>query len=104
APVAGLTTTGHFTNPLELETAPHQLATIASINPGITVTDGVIRYQLLPHNLVRVARGEWPFMGGRLVLHETVLTSASPSAKRLTFELVGFDAKQFIDSLGFQGI
>ena len=103
-PVTGLSTTLHFTDLLELQTAPHQLATVASINPGITVTDGVIRYQLLPHNLVRVERGEWPFMGGRLILHETILNFGSPSAKRLTFELVGFDAKQFIDSLGFQGI
>ena len=103
-PVTGLTTSVHFIDLLEMETAPHQVATIASINPGIMVTDGVIHYQLLPHNLVRVERGEWPFMGGRLILHETVLNFGSPSAKRLTFELQGFDAKQFIDSLGFQGI
>jgi hypothetical protein len=103
-PVTGLTTSVHFIDLLEMETAPHQVAAIASINPGITVTDGVIHYQLLPHNLVRVERGEWPFMGGRLILHETVLNVGSPSAKRLTFELQGFDAKQFIDSLGFQGI
>ena len=103
-PVTGLTTSLHFTNLLEMETAPHQIATVASVNPGITVTDGVIRYQLLPHSLVRVERGEWPFMGGRLILHETVLNFGSPSAKRLTFELQGFDAKQFIDTLGFQGV
>ena len=103
-PVTGLTTSVHFTDLLEMETSPHQVATVASINPGIIVTDGVIRYQLLPHNLVRVERGEWPFMGGRLILHETVLNFGSPSAKRLTFELQGFDAKMFIDSLGFQGL
>ena len=103
-PVTGLSTSIHFTNLLEMESAPHQVATAASINPGITVTDGVIHYQLLPHNLVRVERGEWPFMGGRLILHETVLNFGSPSAKRLTFELQGFNAKMFIDSLGFQGV
>jgi hypothetical protein len=43
-------------------------------------------------------------MGGRLILHETVLNFGSPSAKRLTFELQGFNAKQFVDSLGFSGI
>jgi translocation and assembly module TamB len=53
---------------------------------------------------VKIERGEWPFMGGRLILHETVLNLGRPSAKRLTFEVVGFNAKQFIDSLGFQGI
>ena len=43
-------------------------------------------------------------MGGRLILRETVLNFNRPSSKRLTFELVGFDAKTFIDSLGFGGI
>ena len=103
-PVTGLTTTLHFTNLFALETAPHQVATIASINPGIPVENGTINYQLLPNNLVRVERGEWPFMGGKLILHETVLNFGTPSAKRLTFELQGFDAKMFVDSLGFQGI
>lgn len=103
-PVAGLSTSIHFTDLLNLETAPHQLATVASINPGIEVLNGQIHYQILPNNLVRIERGEWPFMGGRLILHETVLNFGSPSAKRLTFELQGFDAKMFVDSLGFQGI
>jgi len=33
-----------------------------------------------------------------------VLNFGTPSAKRLTFELQGFGAKQFFDSLGFSGI
>jgi hypothetical protein len=103
-PVTGLSTSMHFTDLLGLETAPHQVATAASINPGIIVSNGVIHYQLLPNNLVRIERGEWPFMGGKLILDETILNFGSPSAKRLTFELQGFDAKQFVDSLGFQGI
>jgi hypothetical protein len=103
-PVTGLSTSLHFTNLLGLETAPHQVATVQSINPGILVNNGVIAYQLLPKNLVKIERGEWPFMGGKLILHETVLNFGSPSAKRLTFELQGFDAKQFVDSLGFQGL
>ena len=102
-PVTGLTTSMHFTDLLGLTTAPNQVATAKTVNPGITVTDGVIHYQLLPHNLVKIERGEWPFMGGRLILEETVLNFGSRSAKRLTFELQGFDAKQFVDSLGFQG-
>jgi hypothetical protein len=103
-PVTGLTTTVRFTDLLALETAPGQTATIGSINPGILVENGVIRYQLLPGQLVKVERGEWPFMGGRLILRETVLNFSRPTSKRLTFELVGFDAKTFIDSLGFNGI
>jgi hypothetical protein len=56
----------------------------------------------LPDQLVRVERGEWPFMGGRLILHETVLNFAKPTAKRLTFEVVGLDAHTFVQSLGFK--
>jgi hypothetical protein len=103
-PVTGLSTSVHFTDLLNLETSPNQTASVASINPGILVENGVIRYQLLANQLVKVERGEWPFMGGRLILHETVLNLGRPTAKRLTFEVQGFDAKMFIDSLGFQGI
>jgi hypothetical protein len=103
-PVEGLTTTVHFTDLLGLETAPGQVATIRSINPGIQVSNGVIRYQLLPNQLVKIERGEWPFMGGKLILEETVLNFGSPSAKRLTFELEGFDSHLFVQSLGFSGI
>jgi hypothetical protein len=41
-------------------------------------------------------------MGGRLILRETVLNFARPTEKRLTFEVVGLDAKTFVDTLGFK--
>ena len=103
-PVTGLTARFDFTDLLGLETAPGQTATIASINPGILVENGTIRYQLLPDQLVKVERGEWPFMGGRLILQETVLNFGRPTPKRLTFEVVGFNAEMFVDSFGFEGI
>ncbi|MFP5330138.1 MAG: YdbH domain-containing protein [Alphaproteobacteria bacterium] len=103
-PVEGLTTSIRFTDLLGLESAPGQVASVRSINPGILVENGVIRYQLLPNQLVKIERGEWPFMGGQLILQETILNFGRPTPKRLTFELVGFDAKMFIDSLGFAGL
>jgi hypothetical protein len=101
-PITGMSGTIHFTDLLGLQTAPGQLVTLESINPGILVENGVIRYQLLPDNLVKVERGEWPFMGGRLILQETILNFGRPSPKRLTFEVVGLDAKTFVDSMGFK--
>jgi len=103
-PVTGLTTSVHFTDLLGLESAPNQVATIRSMNPGIQVDNGVIRYQLLPDQLVKIERGEWPFMGGRLILHETVLNFGGPSSKRLTFQVEGLNAKTFVDTLGFEGL
>jgi len=96
--------TVHFNDLLALTTPPGQVMTVRSINPGILVENGVIRYQLLPHQLVKIERGEWPFMGGRLILDETVLNFARPTAKRLTFEVEGLDAHTFVQSLGFGGL
>ncbi|HEX8841232.1 MAG TPA: YdbH domain-containing protein [Sphingomicrobium sp.] len=101
-PVEGMSGTVHFSDLLGLETPPGQIMHVRSINPGILVENGVIRYQLLPNQLVKIERGEWPFMGGQLILHETVLNFGHPSAKRLTFEVVGLDAHTFVQSLGFK--
>jgi translocation and assembly module TamB len=103
-PVTGMRGNIHFNDLLGLTTPPGQTMTVATINPGILVENGVIHYQLLPHQLVQIERGDWPFMGGRLILRETVLNFGKPSAKRLTFEVVGLDAKVFVDSLGFKEI
>jgi len=101
-PVTGLSGKIHFNDLLGLSTPPGQALTIKSVNAGILVENGVLRYQLLPNQLIRIERGEWPFMGGRLILHETVLNFGRPSAKRLTFEVVGLDAHTFVSTLGFK--
>src|SRR4029078_8649786 len=103
-PVTGMNGTIHFTDLLGLETGPGQTLTVGSVNPGILVEDGVVPYQLLPDRLVKVERGEWPFMGGRLILHETILNFNKPTAKRLTLEGVGRDAPTFVGSMGFKEI
>ena len=103
-PVEGLKGTVRFTDLLGLETAPGQTVQVASINPGILVENGVIRYQLLPGELVKIEEGRWPFMGGVLILRETILNLGKPTAKRLTFEVVGLDAAQFVSSFNYQDI
>ncbi len=103
-PVTGINTTVHFTDLLNLATAPGQAMTVASVNPGILVENGVVHYRLLPGQLVKIERGEWPFMGGRLILQETILNFARPTPKRLTFEVVGLDAHTFVSSMGFTEI
>ena len=103
-PVTGINTNVHFSDLLALETAPGQVLTAKTVNPGILVENGTIRYQLLRDNLVRVERGEWPFMGGKLILQETILDFGRPSAKRLTFEVQGLDAHVFVGTMGFSEI
>jgi translocation and assembly module TamB len=103
-PVTGLAGTIRFSDLLGLTTEPGQVARVATVNPGILVENGVITYQLLPGQLVRIQSGRWPFMGGELILRETVLNLGRPSPKRLTFEVRGLDANMFVSSFGFNEI
>ena len=103
-PVTGLKGTIRFTDLLGLQTAPGQSVSVGSINPGILVENGAIRYQILPGQLIKIERGDWPFMGGRLILQETIINLARNSPKRLTFEVVGLDANEFVGSLNFKDL
>ena len=103
-PVTGIAGTIHFTDLLGLETAPGQMVTLATVNPGILVEKGKLSFQLLPGQLVSVERGEWPFMDGKLILRETILNLGKPSAKRLTFEVDGLNANTLIQSFEFKEV
>jgi hypothetical protein len=103
-PVTGIKGTIHFTDLLGFTTDPGQTIQVAAVNPGILVENGVITYELLPDQLVRIQSGRWPFMGGELILHETILNLGRPSPKRLTFEVVGLDAHILVSTFGFKEI
>jgi hypothetical protein len=103
-PVEGFRTQVNFTDLLGLVSAPNQLAEADVIRTGIDVFDGRIRYQLLPGLRVKVEAGAWPFAGGELRLEETVLDFSQPSAKRLTFRVVGLDAALFVQQMEFSNI
>ncbi len=103
-PVEGLATTIRFTDLLGLVSAPGQVATTKLIRAGIDIFDGRISYQLLPNLQVRVEAGRWPFAGGELVLEETVLDFSRPSAKQLTFRVIGLDAATFVQLMEFANI
>ncbi|PMU86149.1 hypothetical protein, partial [Pseudomonas sp. GP01-A4] len=44
-PASGIAGEVRFTDLLNLESAPGQITTIKSLNPGIAVNDGTVRYQ-----------------------------------------------------------
>lgn len=103
-PVEGLTTEIGFTDLLGLETGPAQLATIASVNPGIPALNGQISYRLLPDQQVAIEAGRWPFAGGELILEPTVLDFGVEKERRLTFRVVGVDAEKFLAGYDFQNL
>lgn len=103
-PVEGLAGEIHFTDLLAMQSAPGQVATIRSLNPGVPVTDGRVVYQTLPGARVQVEGGRWPFSGGELRLDPTTLDFSSARERRLTFRLDGVNAGQFLQQFDFQNL
>ncbi|WCT72124.1 YdbH domain-containing protein [Sphingomonas naphthae] len=103
-PVKGIKGRIHFSDLLALATPPGQVATIAEINPGIAVSEGVVRYQLLPEQRVKVEAARWPFSGGELELAPTEMDFGRPVERRMTFRVTGMDAAKFVEQFDFKNI
>lgn len=103
-PVTGLSGEIRFTDLLGMVSAPHQEVRIASANPGIEATDGVVRYQLQAGQKVHVEGGEWPFSGGRLLLLPTTMDFSAETERYLTFRVIGIQAGEFINKMELENI
>ncbi len=93
-----------FSDLLGLVTEPGQIATIDTVNPGIAVADGIVKYRLATGQKIIVEDGRWPFAGGELILDPATLDMAEQSERHLTFRIAGLDAAKFIEQLQLQDI
>ncbi|PTS89911.1 hypothetical protein DBR17_02430, partial [Sphingomonas sp. HMWF008] len=103
-PATGIAGEIRFTDLLALETAPGQTLTIKTINPGVPVMDGTIRYHLLPNTRIAIEEGRWPFAGGTLSLEPTVLDFGEAQERRMTFRVAGVEAAQFLQQFDFKNL
>lgn len=103
-PVRGLSGTVNFTDLLGFVTAPDQEVRIASMNPGIEVTEGLVRFELLPGGVLRLKSATWPFLGGTLTLAPTDLRLGVSEARRYTLIIEGLDAARFVERMGLANI
>lgn len=103
-PVRGLTGAIRFTDLLGMVSAPGQTVRLASVNPGIEVNDGIIRYQLIGEQRMRIEDGRWPFSGGELLIDPGILDLGEARARHLTFKVTGLDAGTFIQRFDFKDI
>jgi hypothetical protein len=98
-PVKGLSGTIEFTDLLGMVSVPNQKLKVASINPGIEVTDGLIDVSLLPDQVLRLHGADWPFLGGTLRLEPTELRMGLAEARRYTLTVAGIDAAKFLEKM-----
>jgi translocation and assembly module TamB len=103
-PVSGLSGEIHFTDLVGLVTAPHQEVRIASVNPGIEATDGIVYYRLEPGQKVHIEGGAWPFSGGDLKLLPTTMDFSADTERYVTFRVIGLDAGAFIQKMELENI
>ena len=95
-PVRGAAGTVVFDDLVNFSTPPGQRLKVASINPGIEVTDGEIRFQLQPGSKLAVEGGTWPFLGGTLRLRPVGLNLGVAETRRYVLDIEGLNAAKFI--------
>ncbi len=102
-PARGVAGRVEFTDLLGLVTAPQQVLTIKAINPGIVVTDGILRFALKQgvggSHIVTVYGAEWPFLDGRLELLPTQMTLGAVEMRRFELRVSKASAARFIEKM-----
>ncbi len=97
--VKGISGTIRFTDLLGMTTAPAQEVRIASVNPGIEVNDGVLRYSLRGGELLAIEHGAWPFMGGTLQMKPVTMRFGAAEVRRYVFDIEGLEAARFVEHM-----
>lgn len=98
-PVKGVSGTMTFTDLIGMVSAPHQTLHVASANPGIEVTDGVVDLELMAGQVVRLHGATWPFLGGMLRLAPSDLRMTVNEPRRFRVEIDGVDAAKFLERM-----
>ena len=94
-PVDGITGTLAFDDLFALTTSPGQTLTVARINPGVPVDDGVVVFQMLGPDAAAIDSIRWPYAGGTLRL-APVAIHAGDLRREFLIVVDGLDAQLFL--------
>jgi hypothetical protein len=97
-PVEGVSGVVNFNDFATLSTPPHQRVTVAKINPGIEVSNGVFLFQMKPDLNIALESAVWPFAGGRLSVLPTTFDFNSDEI-RFTLDLADIDVNELVKQL-----
>lgn len=102
-PVDGISGQVVFTDFLGMTTPPGQTVTVARLNPGVAMENGILRFQMLPGRRLKVEEAGWPIAGGRLLVEPAVLALDEPE-KRATLRLTSVDLEQFVGLMNLDSL
>jgi hypothetical protein len=97
-PIEGVTGAVEIDDLGQMTTPPGQRLHIASMNPGITVENGEIVFQLKGRQRVAIERASWPFANGQLAIEPTILTLGGDET-RLSLALSHIDVDALTKAL-----
>lgn len=102
-PVEGVTGQVRVTDFAELTTPPGQTVRIAKLNPGIAMENGLIRFQMLPGQTLKVEQASWPLADGRLLVEPTTVALDQPE-KQVTLRIDSVDLEKFIGLMEMESL
>ena len=103
-PVTGASGTVVFTDLIGLTTAPNQRIRVATINPGIEITDGEVGFSLTGGTLVNITGGTWPFLGGTIKLRPVTLNIGQAETRAYVIEITGLEAARFVERMELNNV
>lgn len=86
--VTGVNGAVNFTDLLGLTTAPRQVVTVASMDPGVPLSDGRLEFQLIDGKVLSVSEAVFPFAGGEM---KFLPMAWQLGGKKQAFEVVASD-------------
>lgn len=102
-PITGVSGTMRFDDLLALTTPAGQQLTIARLNPGVKVENGLITFQILGPSKVRMEGASWPFADGELAIEpQDIELGADAFNMRLVLRNV--DAEKLLQTLDFKDL
>lgn len=94
---------------LNLKSGPGQRLTIDKITLGLPIEKGIIDFQLIGFDAIRLQRAEWPFVGGFIRVKATDFSFASTAENKIDAQAVDWNLATLVEhfkvpDLKLQGI
>jgi translocation and assembly module TamB len=102
-PVTGLSGDVAFNDLALMTTPPGQTLTVKQLNPGVVVENGVINFQLLGADRIRMESASWPFAGGKLSVDPQEVQIGDDDF-RMTLTLRDVDVARFLQQLDLKDL